>query len=177
MGIIFAFSLRWDLSLSIISQEATVFPPLFWPSCLSIECFAQFNTFLTWLPSCLSQMGCYMCAVRVCFGEGQRAQARFTVCVQICVQTVVGCAWGVFKAWRKKCILHENDTNCVFFLAFQGEGCRTVPLSGHVGFDSLPDQLVNKSVNHGFCFNILCVGEYFHLGKFCCWKGLLCSWV
>ncbi|XP_013929354.1 PREDICTED: septin-6-like [Thamnophis sirtalis] len=40
-----------------------------------------------------------------------------------------------------------------------GEGCRTVPLSGHVGFDSLPDQLVNKSVNHGFCFNILCVGE------------------
>uniref|UniRef100_A0A8C3I945 Septin 6 n=1 Tax=Chrysemys picta bellii TaxID=8478 RepID=A0A8C3I945_CHRPI len=42
---------------------------------------------------------------------------------------------------------------------FLGEGCRTVPLSGHVGFDSLPDQLVNKSVNHGFCFNILCVGE------------------
>uniref|UniRef100_G1N6Z9 NF-kappa-B-repressing factor n=5 Tax=Neognathae TaxID=8825 RepID=G1N6Z9_MELGA len=41
----------------------------------------------------------------------------------------------------------------------RGEGCRTVPLSGHVGFDSLPDQLVNKSVNHGFCFNILCVGE------------------
>ncbi|CAI5793528.1 septin-6 isoform X1 [Podarcis lilfordi] len=40
-----------------------------------------------------------------------------------------------------------------------GEGCRTVPLSGHVGFDSLPDQLVNKSVSHGFCFNILCVGE------------------
>lgn len=100
VGIIFAFSLRWDLSLSIISQEATVFPPLFWPSCLSIECFAQFNTFLTWLPSRISQMGCYMCAVRVCFGEGQRAQARFTVCVQICVQTVVGCAWGVFKAWR-----------------------------------------------------------------------------
>ncbi|XP_062998095.1 septin-6 isoform X1 [Elgaria multicarinata webbii] len=40
-----------------------------------------------------------------------------------------------------------------------GEGCRTVPLSGHVGFDSMPDQLVNKSVGHGFCFNILCVGE------------------
>ncbi|MGH0184669.1 UNVERIFIED_CONTAM: hypothetical protein FKN15_015618 [Acipenser sinensis] len=38
-----------------------------------------------------------------------------------------------------------------------GEGLRTVPLSGHVGFDSMPDQLVNKSVNHGFCFNILCV--------------------
>lgn len=23
----------------------------------------------------------------------------------------------------------------------------------------MPDQLVNKSVNHGFCFNILCVGK------------------
>lgn len=32
-------------------------------------------------------------------------------------------------------------------------------LSGHVGFDSLPDQLVNKSVTKGFCFNILCLGE------------------
>ncbi|XP_012916687.1 septin-6 isoform X3 [Mustela putorius furo] len=41
----------------------------------------------------------------------------------------------------------------------KGEGCRTVPLAGHVGFDSLPDQLVNKSVSEGFCFNILCVGE------------------
>ncbi|KAK5864576.1 hypothetical protein PBY51_015808 [Eleginops maclovinus] len=40
-----------------------------------------------------------------------------------------------------------------------GEGARAVPLAGHVGFDSMPDQLVNKSVNHGFCFNILCVGE------------------
>lgn len=58
----------------------------------------------------------------------------------------------------------------MYFSLFQGEGCRTVPLSGHVGFDSLPDQLVNKSVNHGFCFNILCVGEYFHLGKLCLLK-------
>uniref|UniRef100_A0A8C8CDS1 Septin n=1 Tax=Oncorhynchus tshawytscha TaxID=74940 RepID=A0A8C8CDS1_ONCTS len=32
-------------------------------------------------------------------------------------------------------------------------------LSGHVGFDSLPDQLVNKSTCQGFCFNILCIGE------------------
>uniref|UniRef100_A0A8C2EUY8 Septin n=1 Tax=Cyprinus carpio TaxID=7962 RepID=A0A8C2EUY8_CYPCA len=29
----------------------------------------------------------------------------------------------------------------------------------HVGFDSLPDQLVNKSTSQGFCFNILCIGE------------------
>ena len=34
-----------------------------------------------------------------------------------------------------------------------------VMLTGHVGFDSLPDQLVNKSVNKGFAFNILCIGE------------------
>lgn len=31
--------------------------------------------------------------------------------------------------------------------------------SGHVGFDSLPDQLVNKEAANGFTFNILCVGE------------------
>ncbi|KAB5565407.1 hypothetical protein PHYPO_G00241030 [Pangasianodon hypophthalmus] len=36
---------------------------------------------------------------------------------------------------------------------------RTLTLGGHVGFDSLPDQLVSKSVSQGFCFNILCVGE------------------
>jgi len=31
-------------------------------------------------------------------------------------------------------------------------------LKGSVGFSSLPDQLVNKSVAKGFDFNILCVG-------------------
>lgn len=36
---------------------------------------------------------------------------------------------------------------------------RNLKLTGHVGFDSLPDQLVNKSVQNGFVFNILCVGE------------------
>ncbi|XP_069129148.1 septin-11-like [Argopecten irradians] len=40
-----------------------------------------------------------------------------------------------------------------------GSGSRTLTLNGHVGFDSLPDQLVNKSVSQGFCFNILCLGE------------------
>ncbi|XP_048351241.1 septin-10 isoform X1 [Sphaerodactylus townsendi] len=39
------------------------------------------------------------------------------------------------------------------------QNCRSLSLSGHVGFDSLPDQLVNKSVHQGFCFNILCIGE------------------
>uniref|UniRef100_A0A670J3T6 Septin n=1 Tax=Podarcis muralis TaxID=64176 RepID=A0A670J3T6_PODMU len=41
----------------------------------------------------------------------------------------------------------------------QLQGCRPLSLSGHVGFDSLPDQLVNKSTHQGFCFNILCIGE------------------
>ncbi|XP_066841335.1 septin-10 isoform X7 [Anser cygnoides] len=41
----------------------------------------------------------------------------------------------------------------------QNDGCRSLSLSGHVGFDSLPDQLVNKSIKQGFCFNILCIGE------------------
>jgi len=36
---------------------------------------------------------------------------------------------------------------------------RNLSLTGHVGFDSLPDQLVNKATSQGFCFNILCIGE------------------
>jgi len=36
---------------------------------------------------------------------------------------------------------------------------RPLKLAGHVGFDTLPDQLVSKSVQCGFNFNILCVGE------------------
>lgn len=42
----------------------------------------------------------------------------------------------------------------------QGPNGRSMKLTGHVGFDSLPDQLVNKSVNKGFSFNILCIGLY-----------------
>ncbi|XP_066562077.1 septin-10 isoform X1 [Amia ocellicauda] len=41
----------------------------------------------------------------------------------------------------------------------QDKNARPLSLSGHVGFDSLPDQLVNKSTSQGFCFNILCIGE------------------
>ncbi|XP_031414307.1 septin 10 isoform X1 [Clupea harengus] len=41
----------------------------------------------------------------------------------------------------------------------EDKNARPLSLSGHVGFDSLPDQLVNKSTNQGFCFNILCIGE------------------
>ena len=39
------------------------------------------------------------------------------------------------------------------------EVVRSLKLGGHVGFDSMPDQLVNKSVQNGFCFNILSIGE------------------
>ncbi|CAM9485475.1 unnamed protein product [Bubo scandiacus] len=42
---------------------------------------------------------------------------------------------------------------------FSNEEKRNLSLGGHVGFDSLPDQLVSKSVTQGFSFNILCVGE------------------
>lgn len=43
--------------------------------------------------------------------------------------------------------------------ASAANGLRPLELGGHVGFDSLPDQLVNKSVQGGFTFNVLCVGE------------------
>ncbi|KAL5234737.1 PREDICTED: septin-2 [Diuraphis noxia] len=36
---------------------------------------------------------------------------------------------------------------------------RTLNLNGHVGFDSMPDQLTHKSAQNGFVFNILCIGE------------------
>ncbi|KAF7988551.1 hypothetical protein HCN44_001124 [Aphidius gifuensis] len=36
---------------------------------------------------------------------------------------------------------------------------RNMVLTGHVGFSSLPDQLVAKSIDAGFTFNILCIGE------------------
>lgn len=41
---------------------------------------------------------------------------------------------------------------------YQGPLRESTP-NGHVGFDSLPDQVVNKATNNGFCFNILCIGE------------------
>uniref|UniRef100_A0A8C9J442 Septin n=1 Tax=Panthera tigris altaica TaxID=74533 RepID=A0A8C9J442_PANTA len=42
---------------------------------------------------------------------------------------------------------------------------RSLSLGGHVGFDSLPDQLVSKSVTQGFSFNILCVVAPTLIGK------------
>ncbi|XP_074088662.1 septin-8-like [Macrotis lagotis] len=43
--------------------------------------------------------------------------------------------------------------------AAPGPDTRFLSLSGHVGFDSLPEQLVSKSLALGFTFNVLCVGE------------------
>lgn len=42
-----------------------------------------------------------------------------------------------------------------------GERCsvRSLQLNGHVGFDTLPDQIVSKCTSDGFTFNILCIGE------------------
>ncbi|KAG5444871.1 cell division protein [Opisthorchis viverrini] len=40
-----------------------------------------------------------------------------------------------------------------------GSDVRTLKPTGRVGFDSIPDQLVNKAISQGFAFNILCVGE------------------
>ena len=47
----------------------------------------------------------------------------------------------------------------LFLFLSQGGTSRHLDLTGHVGFDSLPDQLVNKAVKKGFDFNILCIGE------------------
>ena len=40
----------------------------------------------------------------------------------------------------------------------QGPGQRQLQLAQHVGFNTLPDQLVNKHIERGFRFNVLCVG-------------------
>ncbi|XP_021042839.1 septin-14 [Mus pahari] len=39
------------------------------------------------------------------------------------------------------------------------ENIRCLSTLGHFGFECLPTQLVNKSIQKGFSFNILCVGE------------------
>uniref|UniRef100_A0A7M4G1F3 Septin n=1 Tax=Crocodylus porosus TaxID=8502 RepID=A0A7M4G1F3_CROPO len=65
-----------------------------------------------------------------------------------------GCYFCVHHGQRPMCSqLHEPKEEEL------KESCRSLSLTGHVGFDSSPDQLVNKSINQGFCFNILCIGE------------------
>ncbi|XP_064482281.1 septin-2-like [Ornithodoros turicata] len=36
---------------------------------------------------------------------------------------------------------------------------RSLKIQGHVGFDSLPNQIVSRSIQQGYSFNILCIGE------------------
>lgn len=50
---------------------------------------------------------------------------------------------------------------------------RTLKQSGHVGFDSLPDQLVNKSVQNGFVFNVMCIGVYIQMWVYVCVCGIV----
>lgn len=47
----------------------------------------------------------------------------------------------------------------VFFSKQKEDNIRCLTTLGHFGFDCLPQQLVNKSVQQGFFFNILCVGK------------------
>eukprot|EP00071_Canis_lupus_P027422 XP_022260979.1 septin-14 isoform X3 [Canis lupus familiaris] len=41
----------------------------------------------------------------------------------------------------------------------KGDSVRCLTMLGHFGFECLPHQLVNRSIQQGFSFNILCVGE------------------
>nr|XP_060505731.1 septin-14 [Panthera onca] len=49
-------------------------------------------------------------------------------------------------------IPHDEDTQ-------RGDSVRCLTTLGHFGFECLPHQLVNQSIQQGFSFNILCVGE------------------
>jgi len=90
-----------------------------------------------------------------------RTQA-LTGSVRVCVggsavpgSGVVSWAWGLLSDLPSRC----SSANLAASPC-QNEEKRNLSLGGHVGFDSLPDQLVSKSVTQGFSFNILCVGEH-----------------
>ncbi|XP_043983622.1 septin-8-A-like isoform X1 [Gambusia affinis] len=55
-----------------------------------------------------------------------------------------------YYSWTQTLVMMAADEN---------EEMRSLELSGQVGFNSLPHQVVRKLVSQGFCFNILCVGE------------------
>ena len=59
-------------------------------------------------------------------------------------------------------LVHLHPVYVCSLLLLKGGEERDLRLSGHVGFDSFPDQLVTKCVNKGFDFNILCIGETLH---------------
>ncbi|KAF2349700.1 Septin-type guanine nucleotide-binding (G) domain [Trinorchestia longiramus] len=69
-------------------------------------------------------------------------------------------AKNLSSSWaREDSFLRREVSLYTIEAALQDEKIRTLKLSGHVGFDSLPDQLVSKSTQNGFTFNILCIGE------------------
>ena len=85
-----------------------------------------------------------------------------------CVSTVFAyhfLKWANFKIFLYKTPLFYTslsfppDGTWLHITPSQGDEGRTLPLQGQVGFELLPDQLVNKCVNQGFDMNILCVGE------------------
>lgn len=52
----------------------------------------------------------------------------------------------------------QNLLICVFFKQRENN-IRGLTMLGHFGFECLPHQLVNRAIQKGFSFNILCVGK------------------
>ena len=77
-----------------------------------------------------------------------------TVYHYICVPCVCLCVCVCVSCFVCVCVCV-----CVRVSLMKGGEDRDLRLSGHVGFDSFPDQLVTKCVNKGFDFNILCIGK------------------
>lgn len=55
-----------------------------------------------------------------------------------------------------------------FFFKQKEDNIRCLTMFGHFGFECLPHQLVNRSIQQGFSFNLLCVGkcQSFHLNYY-----------
>ena len=52
-----------------------------------------------------------------------------------------------------------SNQNIFFFFKQKEDNIRCLNMLGHFGFDCLAHQLVDKFVQQGFFFNILCVGK------------------
>lgn len=65
------------------------------------------------------------------------------------------CYWSMNKNNFKSLVILINKVE----MKGSNNAVRTLKLNGHVGFDTLPDQIVAKSTAEGFSFNILCIGE------------------
>ena len=56
-------------------------------------------------------------------------------------------------------MISSTNQNIVFFFKQKEDNIRCLNMLGHFGFDCLAHQLVDRSVQQGFVFNILCVGK------------------